>query len=246
MRKLPNAPLKEAIFEVRWPLQPDESGRQLVDKDYTFAVGKFQGELMNDFPYHVARFPREIPDYVFNHQVMHQFRKEENSWPVVQIGPGIATVNDTEQSYEWERTYLPNIKRTLHALKQGYGELVFSQLSLRYIDMVRVLDYGLDTWEEFVNKHINFDFRNHFNTRGKLASFNFEQAFDLNDTGLLHVGFSNGQNNKKESVFIWQTAVIKRGRIHQDLVPYWLEEAHSCTSELFREICKDDFYATFN
>ncbi len=51
MSKLSNAPLQEVIFEVRWPLQPDESGRQLMDREYEMALGKFQAALKTDFPY---------------------------------------------------------------------------------------------------------------------------------------------------------------------------------------------------
>lgn len=245
MSKLPRAPLKEAVFEVRWPLQPDETGRQLTDPDYPFALGKFRDALKDCFPEHVAKFPQATPHHLFKHQVAHQFWQTGRKWPVTQLGPGIATVNDTEQNYDWEATFLPNVTIMLQALEKAYGPLSFNLLSLRYIDVVRIADYDFTTWEEFVQQHINFNFNYQFNTRGSLARFNFEQAFDLGESGFLNVSFSNGQNDVKEDVFIWQTAVVKKGHLNQEQVLSWLIEAHKCTSDLFKDICKKDFYASF-
>lgn len=246
MTKLTKAPLQEAIFEIRWPLQPDETGRQLVDLEYPFALGKFQDALKNDFPHHVAKFPNDIPHQLFNYQTIHQFWHQGKAWPVIQLGPGIITLNETEQNYEWEKTYLPNIKKTLWALEKSYGQLEFNLTSLRYIDVVRVADYGFVHWEDFVQKHINFRFHNQFDTRGKLVGFNFEQSFDLNDLGLLNVSFTSGQNNQKEDIFIWQTAVAIQGPTSQKEVLPWLGNAHKCASDLFKDICKEGFYASFN
>lgn len=246
MSKLPKAPLQEAIFEMRWPLQPDATGRNLVDPEYEFALGKFQGALNETFPFRVAKFPSEMPHRMLNYQATHQFWKAEGQWPVVQLGPGIATVNDNEQNYEWERTYLPNIEKALLALKKSYNNLNFNALSLRYIDVVRVEDYGFTTWKEFISEHINFQFNNQFDTRGDLMGLNFEQSFNLNELGFLNISFTSGQNNKKEDIFIWQTAVNRQGSISEKEVLPWLNEAHDCTSALFKEICKKEFYGSFS
>lgn len=246
MNKLPKAPLQEAVFEMRWSLQPDSSGLQLTDPEYVFALGKFQDALKDAFPHHQAKFPGDFPYQMLNYQIAHQFWQVGKQWPVVQLGPGIVTVNDTEKNYEWENTYLPNIKKILSALKKSYNHLDFNSLSLRYIDVVHVADYGFTHWKDFVQKNVNFQFDNLFDTRGKLARFNFEQSFILNETGLLNVSFTSGQNNKKEDIFIWQTAVTKQGKVsHKEGLP-WLSKAHECASEVFKEICKNDFYASFS
>ncbi len=246
MGKLPKAPLQEAIFEIRWQLEPDAGGRQLIDPDYAFALGKFQDALKDDFPHHVAKFPQDIPHQLLNYQTMHQFWRKDKQWPVVQLGPGIATVNDTEQNYDWQKTYLQNIKQTLGALEKSYGQIIFNSLTLRYIDVVRVEDYDFDNWRGFIQNHVNFRFDNLFNTRGELAGFNFEQSFNLNELGFLNISFTNSENNKKEDVFIWQTAVTKQGTVPQSKVQSWLNRAHECTSGLFKEICKKEFYDSFS
>ncbi len=246
MRKLPKAPLKEAIFEMCWPLQPDASSRNLVDTQYEFALGIFQRALKDSFPFHVSKIPIEVPHRMLNYQTLHQFWQAEKQWPVVQLGPGIATVNDTDQNYEWERTYLPNIETALSALKKSYNQLSFQSLSLRYIDVVRVEDYGFSNWSEFVSEHINFHFNNDFDARGELAGLNFEQSFNLNELGFLNLNFSSGQNDKKEDIFIWQIAVSIQGNITEKEVIPWLHKAHDITSPLFKEICKKEFYGSFS
>ena len=244
--KLPKAPLQEAIFEMRWPLQPDSTGGQLHDAEYRFALGKFQEALKEYFPHHVAKFPDEVPQQFLNYKPAHQFWKAENTWPIIQLGPGIVTVNDTEQNYVWDTTYLPNIKTALAALKESYGTLAFNTLALRYIDAVRVADYEKESWEAFVKDNVNFHFSNKFDTRGDLTRFNFEQNFDMSHLGNLNIAISSGVNNKKEDVFIWQTAVTKNDKTNFDELLSWLEEAHQCTSNTFKEFCKKDFYASFS
>ncbi len=246
MSKLPKAPLQEAIFELRWPLKPDPTGRQLIDPEYQFALGKFQDALKNKFPFHVLKFPNEIPIHLLNYQTIHQFWSGERKWPVVQIGPGIATINETEKNYEWEKTYLPNITETINALKKSYGEMAFNQLTLRYIDVVKRSDYREDSLENFVQGNFQFKFQNEFNTRGKLTRINFEQEFEINNLGFLNVSLTSSQNDQKEETFIWQTAIVFQGNIKMEDIPDWLSKAHDCTSNLFKEICKKDFYASFN
>jgi uncharacterized protein (TIGR04255 family) len=245
MSKLPKAPLQEAICELKWQLQPDESGKQLIDPEFVFALGKFDKIIRQEFPFRVSKFPSQIPSHLLQYQAMHQFWKAENTWPVVQLGPGIVTVNDTEKNYEWSDTYLPNILKTLDALGNSYGNLQFNSLSLRYIDVVRVADYGFKSWEQFVHKHLNFEFNNRFDSRGELAQFHFEQSFEIKELGMLNLAFNNSLNNKNEDIFIWQTAVYRQSECKLDDIQAWLTRAHDCTSEVFKDICKNDFYASF-
>ncbi len=245
MSKLPNAPLQEAIFELKWQLQPDETGTQLIDPEFQFALGKFEHVLQMAFPHRVPKLPRQLPLHLLNYQAVYQFWKAKNTWPVVQLGPGILTVNDTEQNYEWANTYLPNIEKALDAIDKSYGVLSINSLSLRYIDVVRVADYGFTTWQEFVRKHLNFEFNNHFDTRGELAQFHIEQSFRLKDSGMLNLTFNSALNDRNEDVFIWQTAVSKQAEFKMADVKDWLTNAHDCTSQVFKDICKKEFYASF-
>lgn len=243
--KLPNAPLQEVIFEARWGLQSDSTGKQMVDPEFSFALGKFQNLIKNEFPVKANKFPNEFPSQILAHQTMYQFWSDARKWPVVQIGPGIISVNDTDQNYIW-RDYYNLIKNVLDNLLEAYdGSLTFTESSLRYIDTVRVKDYGFDNWEDFVDQNINFKFENKFKTRGPLRNFQFNQSFEINELGKLNVNLSSGKNKKNETLFIWQNGVsVKRKQTNPELLK-WLDKAHQCTSSVFKELCKEKFYGSF-
>lgn len=246
LSRLPKAPLQEVIFEARWQLTPDASGKQLIDPRFHFALGKFQDLVKDDFPFAVEKFPKDVPHQLMAYQTMYQFWNSEKEWPVIQLGPGVITVNDTDKKYVWEDTFLPLIQKALGHLGKAYDSVSFEQYSLRYIDVVNVEDYGFDTWQEFVHQHVNFTFNNQFNTRGQLSSLQFNQVFDVPDVGQLSVSFSNGVNERKKPTFVWQIGVIqKEESATTAVVEKWLDKAHDCTSQVFKDFCKKDFYASF-
>lgn len=128
----------------------------------------------------------------------------------------------------------------------AYEGLEFIQCSLRYIDVVKVSDYGFDNWESFVENNINFSFKNNFNTRGPLKDFQFNQSFNIDELGTLNVILSSGVNNKNETLFIWQNEIALKLNQSEIQVIDWAKKAHHCTSDIFKELCKEKFYASFN
>ncbi len=246
MTKLAKAPLQEVIFEVRWKLVPDATGRQLIDPDYQFALGLFKDEISNDFPNHVAKYPEELPPQLLSHKLMHQFWKGKNKWPVIQIGPGIMSINDIEKNYDWDTTYKPLIKKALDALFKSYPDISINVSSLRYIDVVRIEDYDFIGWEDFINRNINFSFQNNFKIQGRLNSIQINQSFDNSNSGILNINLSSGKNKKNEDIFIFQSSIVRQKVVNTEELMNWLEEAHKHTSELFKNICKKEFYATFS
>jgi uncharacterized protein (TIGR04255 family) len=249
MSKLPNAPLREAIFEIRWALQPDETTSFMEDPEYAFALCELKKVVSNRFPLHSSKFKNRVPHHMLNHQVDHQFwtgADEESKWPVIQLGPGILTVNDTDKNYDWLENYKPNIDFALKALTEAYKQIKIESLTLRYIDAVLLKDYDCEGWQDFLGKNVNFSFINNFDSIGPLDDFHFEQSFNLDKLGSLNISFSSGKSPKKEDTFVWQTAVSSDNSMAIEDVLIWLEDAHKCTSKLFKEICKDSFYASFS
>jgi uncharacterized protein (TIGR04255 family) len=243
---LANSPLQEVIFEVKWELDFDIHTNTFVDNYYQFALGKFQQLNSNQFPVVKPKFPIEIPFQVLNYQTVFQFWNQEKKWPVLQLGPGILTVNDTEANYEWETVYFPLIKLALGNLEKAYdNELKYIEFSLRYIDVVKVGDYGFSDWGSFFEKNINFMFQNNFNTRGDIESFKLDQSFNLGENGVLKISFSNGKSDKMDEIFIWQTEVSCKKVIDKKGLLEWVNFAHGETSSIFKEICKKEFYASF-
>lgn len=245
MRKLPNAPLQEVIFEVKWDLSFDTASREMIDPGFNLALGKFHGLVNEDFPKHISKYPSDVPITFFNHKVIHQFWRGDNQWPVVQLGPGVLTVNDTDDNYEWDNNFYPLVKSTLRHLLNSYGSMSFAEYSLRYIDVVRRKDYDSADWPSFFRDNINFEFKNNFEAKGKLKEFQFQQNFEIDSIGDLTINLSNGINNKKEEIFVWQTTIGRKTGIDDAVLLEWLNDAHAHSSQVFKEICKKDFYGSF-
>src|SRR5690606_25900244 len=248
MPKLPRAPLQEAIFEIRWELEIDPSGDQQLDTGYALAQGKLQEIVRKHFPVYKRRVPHGIPDQLLQYQTVNQFWSGEDTWPVLQLGPGIFTVNDTDKNYDWGNSYLPLIANALDWIHSAYdGRLMIKVASLRYIDSVTLKDYDFDgEWQVFIDKHFNFNFVNNFNPRGTLKRVHFDQYFEMEEESTLNISMSNGKYRKTDQdALIWQTAVIKAAKFEKDTLLSWVEKAHTVTSDLFKEMTKPHFYASF-
>ncbi len=137
MPKLSKAPLQEVIFEIRWTFGTDSQSMQAVDTEYPMAVGKMQNLVEDEFPVYKRKHPIDIPEQpVLHYQTVHQFWSKDGSWPILQLGPGIFTINDTEKNYDWDTTFLPMVIKNVEKLWKAYSNKIKVNLaSLRYIDL---------------------------------------------------------------------------------------------------------------
>lgn len=246
MNKLPKAPLQEVILEIKWELQMDSSTGFQIDPGFQLSLGKFHQSLQEEFPMVIQKHPADIPIHILGQQVIYQFWKSKETWPVIQIGPGILTINETEKSYEWQQGFLPLLENTLNKLNRSYqDEIPFNSFALRYIDAVKVEDYGFTNWPTFVKHHINFDFSNGFISNESVKGFTFDQSFDLGESTTLQVIFSSGNNLKGELMFFWQIVVHVNRLFEIEGLLSKIANAHKITSAKFKDICKKEFYGSF-
>lgn len=248
MARLPNAPLQEVIFEVRWRLHPGKDHGQVQDAGYELAVGRLSALLEKEFPFYRRIVPPELPDQMLLYRPIHQYWKGENQWPVLQLGPGIFTVNCTDQCYDWDSLFKPLIAEALHWLTQAYRDpLLFAFASLKYIDAIKTDEYGglSNGWQGFIKDNFNIEYNNLFNTRGKQRRIHLDQTFDLEDGSELQVQMSSGTKNNQPAV-VWQTAVLKKHNFTRDELVTWTQVAHNISHDLFVEMIKPDLYASFS
>lgn len=221
---------------------------QFYDPKFELAIGAFSQALNNDFPLVKRKMHPSIPSEILPHQTLYQFWTGENEWPVVQIGPGILTVNETEAKYEWESQYLPTIKEVLDKLRDAYGIWPpVKSAMLRYIDSVDVENYQFDHWLQFIEDNFNLRLENQFDIKGALKNFYIQETFGLKGAKDLQIIVSNDQKKDKlNDVIIWQKAVQQQAYFELDPLIEWLEEAHDYTSDLFKELLKEDFHDSFS
>ena len=244
-QKLSNAPLVEAILEIRWRLQTNPAVPDMaVDPKYKLLVGRLYDRLRQEYPVHEPLPTSVMPDEMLNYLVQHRFRKSANGWPLVQVGPGIATLNDTE-AYTWD-DFSARGRQLLQTLADVYPDatwpLTVTGLQLRYIDAI-VFDFATDNIFDFIanNLKLTINFAPQLFAGAPIqplpAAFDFGFNFPITaPDGICRVRLARGNKSGKDAL-IWETVVVSEG---DDLLKAgsadfdgWLQEAHGIVHDLF-------------
>jgi len=249
--KLANAPLQEVVFEVRWKPDIDELTGTPFDSEFELAQGKFAERLEKDFGYHRRIISPLAPTSPLIGEIVHQFRRAENHFPVVQFGPCIVTLNESGGQYEWEQQYKPMIRQVLEQLGSSYKrQLAISEVNLYYIDAIDIADAKdlLDGLGQ-LKISLQFDLRD----RADLAGAGVDLEYRLEQRSMLHLSVRSATNNTSgKPALVWHTAVHRSeceewnaGKDVIDAAMKWCEYAHSITSELFKNMTKGPLYDSF-
>ncbi len=244
-QKLNKAPLQEVIFEMFWKLPLDESGFP-NDPGFQLAQGVFDSKILNYFPVRKKLVPDSLNLSVYP-LLVYQFWKDELTWPVVQFGPGILTLNDTEKNYIWKDNFLLNIEKAIQILQSSYQfNLQIERVRLQYIDAVEY-DGEQETATDFMARNMNIVLKNNYPEAGSQKSIDITQSFQLENDSILQLRIQNGVHNKTGNpAILWTTAVEKTDNLDFESLFKWLEYAHKTTSETFMNMLNPDFYANFN
>ncbi|MBV6460184.1 MAG: hypothetical protein HJHJAOHD_00286 [Flavobacteriales bacterium] len=97
MSKLPNAPLVEVIFELRWKVTDKE---ELTKCQYLH--GDLYASIKDIYNFREALVAPEVPMELYLNIPAHRFRVAQNNYPLVQVGPGLLTLNTIDSKYNWE------------------------------------------------------------------------------------------------------------------------------------------------
>jgi uncharacterized protein (TIGR04255 family) len=243
--KLKNAPLQEVIFELFWKLPLDESGFP-YDPGIDRALGKFETAIVEHFPVYKRTMPEGLNLRVYPKPI-HQFWKGELTWPVIQIGPGILAVNDTDLNYSWKDNFQANIQRAVDALKRSYASgLQLERAKLQYIDAVEY-DPAVESPQDFIARNLNTELQNRYPVSGNARGVNVSQSFQMPYDSALLLNIQTGRHNKTGNpAIIWITAVERAGDFDFQDLDNWLEFAHETTSETFVSMLNREFYAGFD
>lgn len=241
---LPNKPLLEAIFELRWQLNETQPG---FAKDPGFSIlnGRYyEFARKAGYPVLVELSTAQLPDEMAPFIPRYQFWKDKNEWPVTQIGPGVLTVNSTKE-YKWE-TFLVRIKEALKAVKENYPndihKFVPISISLKYIDIVPFI--GEQTGEnirKFLKENFHTDIKiddDIFNNddKEKMEGLKLNLSYKLSEPmGVGKITIGNGMHNGKP-IIGWDTEIKSVG----SLVPVddrgfddWLLQSHILLKKWF-------------
>lgn len=251
---LKNKPLVEAIFELRWNLQEPAPGMK-VDPHYKLLIGRLYDKLNDEYPFHEQLPAIAIPDEIAGYIVQHRFRKDKDKWPLIQIGPGIITVNDTE-GYVWE-DFEKRIIQAVNTLFEAYPEsknnLKVNRLLLRYIDAF-AFDFEKDDIFNFLREQMKTKidlYQNLFEDTGVgKPPLGLDLRFSFAATepkGAIHLRFARGKR-KESDALIWETMVESVSSDIpevQNAITDWIKKAHNLTDDWFFKLIEGELLRRF-
>ncbi len=262
--KLPNSPLVEVVFELRWALRGEDDlpppfradpGFELLAESFTeTATG--QGFLVRK-----DMSPTGIG--ALGHSVKYRYsRSADEPFPLWQIGPGIFACNQATE-YEWKefRELVSNGVRALFSSYPKSKTIAIHPvyLELRYIDAFNEKLVGHYDLIRFLSGNTSLSL--------ELSGFLNSERFNRETTGLLRVlrtlrddqntqfqlEVGTGESNQKRSL-IATSKVVKRGdpielgahiRTKIKNIVQWIDIAHEVTSPFFKDFVNDDLMGKF-
>jgi uncharacterized protein (TIGR04255 family) len=251
---LKNKPLVEAIFELRWELQETSSGLK-IDPHYKIIVGRIYDRVSNEYPFHEQLPTASLPDEIAGYVIQHRFRKGEGKWPLIQIGPGIITLNDTE-NYTWE-DFENRISKILDTLFEVYPDpqnnLKFNSIMLRYIDAIP-FDFDEDNIFAFLKDKMKTTIAFYpglFEETGveeRPTGLDIKASFPSSKPkGTVGLRFARGKL-EDEDILLWETSVQSTSEdvpSNKDELLKWLKEAHKLTDDWFFKLIEGELIRRF-
>lgn len=259
-KDLKNKPLVEAILEVKWKVPNPESTQETiavlpVDPHYKLLLGRFFDRMQAKYPIYESLPASQMPDGLISHAAQHRFRASSNGWPLVQIGHGLMTVNETE-AYTWKdfRNRSEHALRCLYQSHPSIEDFHIEQLALSYIDAIEVA-FDQESVFAFLREKMktNIKLPDRLFEAGRVspnpAYLQWESAFPTaNPDGLIRLKFGTGRKHQNSAV-IWETKLHSSGE-QLPKVPdefgNWLKQAHDLTSDWFFKLIDGELHKRFS
>ena len=166
---------------------------------------------------------------------------------MVQLGPGVLTVNETEKNYVWEDNFRVAIVYALETLERSYpAALEYSKARLTYIDAVD-FDPKTTSAADFVARNLLTGICTNYELPGSRDNVNISQTFTMSQDTVFHITIQSGLNNVTGApAIIWTTVLERTTAFKKDGLLPWLDWAHKQASDFFVKMLNPDFYASFD
>jgi uncharacterized protein (TIGR04255 family) len=258
--QLPNAPLTEVVFELRWKLEgPDTVPLPFRnDPGYHVMADRF-GALASDRGFGYAKKLTEDMQPTAYAIDWRFYERHDQPFPLWQIGPGILAVNESV-SYEWN-SYKKLCLRGARALAKCYPKMQkFSlkpfYLELRYVDSFSLDEKAKENLVGFLNSKTCLSLTLPAFVPEKLKELDNAQLvlnYPVKGMGetLFVVVVGSGVSQGIKTVIMQSKVITKLGESkvgHGQFVTglsQWLEKAHDVTSPFFKEFVKDHLMKKF-
>ena len=241
MSKLPNAPLIEVIFEIKWDIT---NKTDIIDFQYLY--GDLYSNFKDQYPYRENLVPSEIPFDIVRGLPVFRFRVDKNSYPLVQIGPGVLTINTIDSKYFWEE-FRSEASKLLSILNEIYPKYKDFNLSpaLTYIDF---FDYDKEkmTSLDFINTYLQLNISESFinSSEASLSDINLKFNYKLKND-ICSLNLSDGKVNNRNGIILQTKVIGEKAKYSKDLLETWIDTSHELSSDIFKSLTKGELFETF-
>ena len=244
MAILPQAPLVEVIFEIRW------NANNPVDlQKYQIVVGTLSAALTDRFELPSALLPiGNIPLQDMLGQVVYRSKHKENKNLLYQTGPGVVSVNYAGNQYDWD-LFRPQIINVIDKFAQLYhfNDNTTLTMQLRYLDFFDK-DPADDTMD-FVKRYFHLDINADYIEHPQGLGFSCEEQ---KDAGIFRFALNRGQKDGRRDGFILESSIqntIKANMLletdDKERFLGILDNSHVFLSNFFKNITRGLLYESF-
>ena len=246
MEKLSNQPLIEVAFELYWKNMKNP----FFDPNYQILIGAFYEQIKDKFPeiesLPTASIPPEVL-YSGNRLVQYRFWSKGKTWPVIQLGPGILTIN-MNKNYKGWNIFKETIINTIQDFTEVYpdtGNLAIEKLILRYLngfsfnsnDYLNILEF----LSNYLHIHLNIDLGESEEKEfiePNPSNINLALTYRLHKPlALLNLKLFKGNVDGKERLLLEILATSNENKPINDYnINTWLEEAHKANLFIFKSL----------
>ncbi|GHJ45628.1 hypothetical protein Cs7R123_29700 [Catellatospora sp. TT07R-123] len=246
-RDLARKPLVEAILEIRWKI----SGT--TDPAHPLYTGAIAGLVGDVYPFQVRLPAIDVPDEYSHYIAKFQLRTGPEQWPLIQLGPGIATLNST-QEYSWNDFYQramqlwENLHRVYPTFNGGAPPEV-DHLVLKYINAFPLEGMGP---QEFLAEKLNTAFvlpdgiASH-ETAPSPHIAALQVAYPLKKAGTSGVVRILTGTKRESPAMIVELSADGRlsGPVHQEDFANWLDYSHAVIERWFFAFIDGELFKSF-
>lgn len=250
-----NPSLVEVICELHWELTavavPAVGG---IDPFFDVVRADLTPRLIAaGFPQSQELVPPQWPRQFMAWQPLVRYAPTADTWPKVQLGPGIFTVNMAGQPYTGWPDFQPSVASAISALLDSFPTpsrlLRLKSLQLKYVNAFTD-KHDFHTYAQFTSKYLGLRsvlpdrFIDSVGTAANVIATNSQTRLPVTEPRDSHivVQVAEAQINQIPGCVL-QLSIEKNGATDLDHIIHWFGDAHTLARKTFLSLATTDLIA---